>query len=171
MILFPMFLPISCGKNMENKNMKTSQIILNLKGSLMCKKKASAKRTKSAISAKAVKKKSKGKTATKKSSATRKPAARKAAKEPEVSLGRPLVTQEEKLYMLFKDDYHARQIFEFLRVNTLKELEELSPQQIVRRVSKPVFDTVDRIRQTLAEMKRSLRDDEAYAKEYRDHTK
>ena len=88
---------------------------------------------------------------------------------PEVSLGRPLVTQEEKLYMLFKDDYHARQIFEFLRVNTLKELEELSPQQIVRRVSKPVFDTVDRIRQTLAEMKRSLRDDEAYAKEYRDH--
>lgn len=137
----------------------------------MAKKKASAKRTKSAIAAKPVKKGSKGKAAPKKSSATKKPVARKAVKEPEVSLGRPLVTQEEKLYMLFKDDYHARQIFEFLRVNTLKELEELSPQQIVRRVSKPVFDTVDRIRQTLAEMKRSLRDDEAYAKEYRDHSK
>ena len=104
-----------------------------------------------------------------KSKATKKPAAKKkAATAPEVSLGRPLVTQEEKLYMLFKDDYHARQVFEFLRVNTLKELEELSPQQIVRRVSKPVFDTVDRIRGKLAEMKRSLRDDEAYAKEYRD---
>ena len=135
----------------------------------MAKKKASAKKTKSAMAAKPAKKKSKA--TPKKSSATKKPVARKAVKEPEVSLGRPLVTQEEKLYMLFKDDYHARQIFEFLRVNTLKELEELSPQQIVRRVSKPVFDTVDRIRQTLAEMKRSLRDDEAYAKEYRDHTK
>ncbi|TXT37242.1 MAG: hypothetical protein FD138_715 [Planctomycetota bacterium] len=134
----------------------------------MVKKKASAKKTKPAVAAKSAKKKSKGKSASKKSAATKKSSARKAAKEPEVSLGRPLVTQEEKLYMLFKDDYHARQIFEFLRVNTLKELEELSPQQIVRRVSKPVFDTVDRIRQTLAEMKRSLRDDEAYAKEYRD---
>ena len=131
----------------------------------MAKKKASAKKSKPAKSAR---KASKGKAAPKKFSATKKPAARKAAKESEVSLGRPLVTQEEKLYMLFKDDYHARQIFEFLRVNTLKELEELSPQQIVRRVSKPVFDTVDRIRGTLAGMKRSLRDDEAYAKEYRD---
>lgn len=131
------------------------------KGSDMAKKKPSAKKAKPA---KPATKKSKGKTAAKKSTTTKKPAARKAVKVPEVSLGRPLVTQEEKLYMLFKDDYHARQIFEFLRVNTLKELEELSPQQIVRRISKPVFDTVDRIRQTLAAMKRSLRDDEAYAK-------
>ena len=166
-----MILQISFGQIMGNKLMKTNLIILKVKGSLMAKKKASAKRTKSAIAAKPVKKGRKVKAAPKKSPATKKPAKRKAVKEPEVSLGRPLVTQEEKLYMLFKDDYHARQIFEFLRVNTLKELEELSPQQIVRRVSKPVFDTVDRIRQTLAEMKRSLRDDEAYAKEYRDHSK
>lgn len=137
----------------------------------MAKKKVTAKKSKPAGGAKSAKKGSKDKAASKKSSATKKPAARKAVKELEVSLGRPLVTQEEKLYMLFKDDYHARQIFEFLRVNTLKELEELSPQQIVRRVSKPVFDTVDRIRGKLAEMKRSLRDDEAFAKEYRDHTK
>lgn len=100
--------------------------------------------------------------------ATKKKVAKKKQAPTEVSLGRPLVTQEEKLYMLFQHDYHARQIFEFLRVNTVKELEQLSAQQIVRRVSKPVFDTVDRIRAKLAEMKRSLRDDEAYAKEYRD---
>ena len=131
------------------------------KGSDMAKKK-SFKKSKPAKPA------NKGKAAAKKPTAAKKPASRKLAKHPEVSLGRPLVTQEGKLYMLFRDDYHARQIFEFLQVNTLKELEELSPQQIVRRVSKPVFDTVDRIRQTLAEMKRSLRDDEAYAKEYRD---
>ena len=102
---------------------------------------------------------------------SKKAAARKAAKVPEVSLGRPLVTQEEKLYMLFQHDYHARQIFEFLRVNTVKELEEFSPQQIVRRVSKPVFDTVDRIRAKLAEMKRALRDDEEFAKEFREQSK
>ena len=130
-------------------------------------KKKIAKKMKTAKSAK---KGSKGKAAPKKSPATKKAAARKAVKEPEVSLGRPLVTQEEKLYMLFKDDYHARQIFEFLRVNTLKELEELSPQQIVRRVSKPVFDTVDRIRVKLAEMKRSLRDDGEFAAEHRQQT-
>lgn len=131
-------------------------------------KKKIVKKAKPAATAKSVKK---SKAAPKKSPTAKKSAKRKAAKEPEVSLGRPLVTQEEKLYLLFQHDYHARQIFEFLRVNTVKELEQLSPQQIVRRVSKPVFDTVDRIRGKLAEMKRSLRDDEAFAKEYRDHTK
>lgn len=136
----------------------------------MAKKKVATKKAKPAVVAKTAKSKkgSQGRGAPQKLPAKKRSAAHKAAKEPEISLGRPLVTQEEKLYMLFKDDYHARQIFEFLRVNTLKELEELSPQQIVRRVSKPVFDTVDRIRAKLAEMKRSLRDDEAYAKEYRD---
>ena len=138
----------------------------------MAKKKV-AKKTKPAAAAKSAKNKkaSKAKAAPKKASATKKLKSRKAVKEPEVSLGRPLVTQEEKLYMVFKDDYHARQIFEFLRVFTVKELEEFSPQQIVRRVSKPVFDTVDRIRAKLAEMKRSLRDDEEFAAEYREELK
>ncbi|MBS0205304.1 MAG: hypothetical protein JSS49_20565 [Planctomycetes bacterium] len=83
--------------------------------------------------------------------------------EPEVSLGRPLVTQEEKLYMLFHNDYHARQVFEFLRVETVKELEQYSPQQIIHLLSKPIRTTVDRIRQRLAELKRSLREDESFA--------
>ncbi len=85
---------------------------------------------------------------------------------PEISLGRPLVTQEEKLYMLFKEDFHARQIFEFLRVQTVKELEQYSPSQIVRILSKPLTNTVERIRQRLAEMKRSLREDESFAADY-----
>jgi hypothetical protein len=34
-----------------------------------------------------------------------------------------------------------------------------------------VFDTVDRIRAKLADMKRSLRDDEQFAAEYREQTK
>jgi hypothetical protein len=90
---------------------------------------------------------------------------------PDISLGRPLVTQEEKLYMLFKEDYHARQIFEFLRVQTVKELEQFSPSQIVRILSKPLTNTVERIRQRLAEMKRSLREDETFAADFLHATK
>lgn len=83
--------------------------------------------------------------------------------KPEPSLGRPLVTQEEKLYMLFHDDYQSRQVFEFLQVETLKQLEAFSPQQIVYMMSKPIRMTVDRIRQRLAQYKRSLKDDEHFA--------
>lgn len=85
----------------------------------------------------------------------------------EPSLGRPLVTQEEKLYMLFHDDYQCRQVFEFLRVETVKELEEFSPQQIVHLMSRPIRLTVDRIRQRLAQFKRSLKDDEQFAAGFR----
>lgn len=107
------------------------------------------------------------KSTTSKSVIASKPAvSKKPEPAPEVSLGRPLVTQEEKLYMLFKDDFHARQIFEFLRVQTVKELEQYSPSQIVRILSKPLTNTVERIRLRLAEMKRSLREDEAFAADY-----
>ena len=85
---------------------------------------------------------------------------------PEVSLGRPLITQEEKLYMLFHDDYHSRQVFEFLRVQTVCDLEQFTPHQIIHLLSKPIRTTVDRIRQRLAKYKRSLRDDEQFAVEY-----
>ena len=85
---------------------------------------------------------------------------------PDVSLGRPLITQEEKLYMLFHDDYHSRQVFEFLRVQTVRDLEQFSPRQIIHLLSKPIRTTVDRIRQRLAKYKRSLREDEQFAVEF-----
>ena len=114
----------------------------------------------------------------KKSKPAVRPAKRKLTKskkvvavEADVALGRPLVTQEEKLYMLFKEDYPARQIFAFLRVETVRDLEQYSPLQISRILAKPLHDTIDRIRQRLAEMKRSLRDDEGFAAEYRKQRK
>jgi hypothetical protein len=111
-----------------------------------------AKKTKKPIKkSKATVKKSTGKKSSKKS------------KPKEPTLGRPLVTNEEKLYMLFKEDYHARQIFEFLRVETVKDLEQFSPEQIVRLLSKPIRTTVDRIRQKLAEKNRHLLEDLEYA--------
>ena len=113
-------------------------------------------------------KKSSKKPVKKSKASTKKSAAKKPkpkAKEP--SLGRPLVTNEEKLYMLFKEDYHARQIFEFLRVETVKDLEQFSPEQIVRLLSKPIRTTVDRIRQKLAEKNRHLTEDVEYAAEWK----
>ena len=104
----------------------------------------------------------------------KKPAApappRVAPAKPEPSLGRPLVTQEEKLYMLFHDDYQSRQVFEFLQVETVKQLEDFSPQQIVYMMSKPIRQTVDRIRQRLAEYKRSLKDDQHFAAMFQQQT-
>ena len=50
------------------------------------------------------------------------------------SLGRPKVTGEEDLDLFFKEDYHARQIFKFLSVRTLKDLERYSAGEILRSV-------------------------------------
>jgi len=111
-------------------------------------KKKSAKRTKAAkkVAKKATKKK-------------------KAAKK--ISLGRPTVTAEEKLFMLFHDDYHARQVFEFLRAETVADLEQFSPHDIIYRLSRPIRETVDRIRGKLAERNRCLAEDEAFAAEFK----
>ena len=107
-------------------------------------------------------------TKAKKSATTsaKKPAKKKAApKKP--SLGRPTVTAEEKLFMLFHGDYEARQVFEFLRAETVADLEQFSPQEIIHRLSRPVRETVDRIRTALAERNRCLAGDEAFAAEHK----
>ena len=91
----------------------------------MAKKKAAKKQAKPKAKAAAKKK------ATVKS----KPAGKKGKLQPvddAAAIGRVLVTQEEKLYMLFKEDYHARQIFEFLRVETVKDLERNADRRWLR---------------------------------------
>lgn len=88
-----------------------------------------------------------------------------ARKTKTVSLGRPKVTGDEKLYLLFREDFHARQVFEFLRAETVRELEQYSPQQIVDRLSAPLVETVQRIRRTLADLNRHLAGDEEFAQQ------
>jgi hypothetical protein len=83
------------------------------------------------------------------------------------SLGRPLVTQEEKLYMLFHEDYEARQVFEFLQVETVADLERHSHEEIIRVLTAPVRRTVQRIRQRLAEKNRSLLGDEEFTRQHK----
>src|SRR3954470_16416315 len=96
-------------------------------------------------------------------SAAKKPVSKKRPKK--ISLGRPTVTAEEKLFMLFHDDYHARQVFEFLRAETVADLEQHSPQDIIHRLSRPIRETVDRIRTNLADRNRCLAGDEQFAAE------
>jgi len=86
------------------------------------------------------------------------------------SLGRPLVTAEEKLYLLFKEDYEARQVFEFLRVDSVGDLEKLSAEEIIRVLTAPVRRTVYRIRQRLADKNRSLQGDVEFALQHRERT-
>lgn len=116
------------------------------------KKSTKVRRTTKAAAAKSARKPAK-KAAAKKTSG-------KAKKKP--ALPRPTVTGEEKLFLLFKDDYHARQIFDFLRVETVHDLEQFTADEIFKRLTRPMADSVERIRRRLAEKKRYLSSDEDY---------
>ena len=113
---------------------------------------------------KAVKKRTVAKKAAKK--AVKKPAAKKKTVR-KISLGRPTITAEEKLFMLFHEDYEARQVFEFLRAETVGDLEQFSPQEIIHKLSRPIRETVDRIRVKLAERNRCLAGDAEFAAEHK----
>jgi hypothetical protein len=102
---------------------------------------------------------------------TKKPTAARPPADSGPSLGRPRVTGEEDLDMLFKEDYHARQIFKFLRVGTVKELEGYSAGEILRVLSRPIKETVERIRRSLAERNRCLAGDQEFALEHKEHAK
>ena len=102
------------------------------------------------------------KPAAKKSIAKKKSIATKKAPQ-KISLGRPTVTAEEKLFMLFHEDYEARQVFEFLRAETVGDLEQHSAQDIIHRLSRPIREPVERIRQKLADRNRCLAGDEQFA--------
>lgn len=124
----------------------------------MAKKKTSAK-----AAARPAKKTAKAKPAGKK------PAAKKAGKSApkQKSLPRPKVTGDEDLDMLFKEDYHARQIFAFLRVHTVRELEQLEAKDIIKQLSRPLEESVERIRRKLAEKNRYLTGDQQFMLEQR----
>jgi hypothetical protein len=95
------------------------------------------------------------------------PAAKRKPSKRKISLGRPTITAEEKLFMLFHEDYEARQVFEFLRAETVADLERHSPQDIIHRLARPIRETVDRIRIKLAERNRCLAGDQQFAAEHK----
>lgn len=85
-------------------------------------------------------------------------AARRAA-----ALGRPRVPGTAELELMFQKDLEARQVFAFLQVKTLKELEDLSADEILRRLTAPMEHTVGRIRKALAMNNRCLEGDQKFA--------
>jgi hypothetical protein len=97
----------------------------------------------------------------KKRSASRKTGARRSR-----SLGRPRLTADAKLDLIFQRDYQAREIFAFLSVQTLRELEEYSPDEIIERLTGPMVQTVQRIRKALAFGHRCLAGDRKFALEF-----
>jgi hypothetical protein len=127
---------------------------------------------------KAVRRKSAGKKAplAKKSSGKRTTARRRTTrfvkKPPKsrargIDLGRARVSGTAELDQYFLKDYESRQVFTFLNVKTLKELEGYSPQEIIDRLTAPMLQTVNRIRKALALQNRCLAGDQKFAVEFK----
>ena len=123
------------------------------------KKKAVAKR-------KVAKPASKKKVVARRKSPAKAPGGRSGVKKTTIAkaaLGRPRVAGTAELDLMFRNDREAREICEFLGVKTLKELEVLSPDEIVDRLTAPVVRTVGRIRKALAMNNRCLAGDQKFA--------
>ncbi len=82
------------------------------------------------------------------------------------ALGRPRIPGTADLDQMFLKDYEARQVFAFLGVKTVKELEAHPPAEIVERLTEPLVQTVDRIRKALAVNNRCLADDQDFAVQF-----
>jgi hypothetical protein len=102
--------------------------------------------------------------ARKASKRVKKPAPRKAGL---LDLGRARISGTAELDQYFLKDYEARQVFTFLGVKTLKELEGFSPQEIIDRLTAPMLQTVNRIRKALALQNRCLSGDQKFAVEFK----
>lgn len=94
------------------------------------------------------------------SSGVRKKAGRK--------LGRSRIPQEAPLAVIFQNDLQAQEAFTLLGIQTVRELEEFDPDELVRRLSSPAKQTVGRIRKMLALNNRCLSTDEAFALEFQE---
>jgi len=84
-----------------------------------------------------------------------------------IDLGRARVSGTAELDQYFLKDYESRQVFTFLNVKTLKELEGFSPQEIIDRLTAPMLQTVNRIRKALALQNRCLAGDQKFAVEFK----
>jgi hypothetical protein len=127
-----------------------------------------AKKKKPSVRA-GVLKKAKGtapRTARKKAS---RPAARtspRPRKKAASAFGRVKVPVDARLDLVFQKDYQAREIFDFLKVQTIRELEQFGPDEIIELLTGPMMQTLGRIRKTLALANRHLAKDEKFAKEF-----
>lgn len=115
--------------------------------------------------AKKTAKKAAKKKVTKKGSAKKTVKKKRPRKKAAVVIGRPTLRGDADLDLAFKDDFQARQVFKFLRVHTVNELEQLSPKQIRKVLIEPLAHTIERIRRSLADNNRCLAEDEEFLME------
>lgn len=87
------------------------------------------------------------------------------------SLGRPILPSDARLDIVFQKDYQAREVFQFLGVQTIRELEQFAPSEIVGRLTNPMVQTVERIRKSLALNNRCLARDRDFAVAFQKHWK
>ncbi len=123
-------------------------------------KKSPAPKTRS-VKKPAARKKPSTKTS-KKSARAKQPAARRKS----TGFGRVRVPVDARLDLVFQKDYQAREIFDFLKVESIRELEQFAADEILERLTGPMQQTVLRIRKTLALVNRHLVRDEKFAKEF-----
>lgn len=81
-------------------------------------------------------------------------------------LGQPRLSADTYLDRIFENDASARRALEFLQVFTLRELEQLDPDELITRLSSPTIQTVGRIRKRLAILNRSLKGDAKFARDF-----
>ncbi|HET6327727.1 MAG TPA: hypothetical protein VFG04_23795 [Planctomycetaceae bacterium] len=92
----------------------------------------------------------------------KKPAARRKS----TGFGRVRVPVDARLDLVFQKDYQAREVFDFLKVQSIRELEQFGPAEIIDRLTGPMQQTVLRIRKTLALVNRHLAKDEKFAQDF-----
>lgn len=102
------------------------------------------------------------KKATPKTARAKKPAARRKSS----GFGRVRVPVDARLDLVFQKDYQAREVFDFLKVQSIRELEQFGPDEILDRLTGPMQQTVLRIRKTLALVNRHLAKDEKFARDF-----
>ncbi|MDA1017687.1 MAG: hypothetical protein O3A00_24915, partial [Planctomycetota bacterium] len=95
-----------------------------------------------------------------------KPVVASQATEQVGDMGDPRLSADTFLDRVFEHDEPARRALEFLQVFTLRELEQLDPDQLIARLSSPTIQTVGRIRKRLAVLNRSLKGDEKFARKF-----
>ena len=136
--------------------------------------KSASRRTKAPAKKKSVKKKATAKKKTAKKSSSKKAAKKAKAKKrggKSQSLGRPRVSLDGRLDLLFQKDYQSREVFDYLRLTTVRELQEFTPDEIIQKLAGPLYQTVQRIRKTMALCNRSLSGDQKFALEFKERLK
>ncbi len=136
-------------------------------------KKAAAKKKK-VVKKKPAKRPGKGGKSPPKKKAAQKKVVKKKAKTAGIrrksalaALGRARVPGTADLDRYFTKDYEAREVFHFLGVRTLKDLEQFSAEQIIERLTGPMMQTVNRIRKALALQNRCLAGDQQFAADFK----